>query len=127
MQADLVFGKEKALKDLEDNILFGPGLTYYEIEYSTGSKHTIPPHNFLLEYGLGFGMSGLILSMIAIFGPVFITVVQRIREIDYRYPCSFTFYFSHWSQLFFPTVILESTSDDSNLLYFIDTYLYYSC
>lgn len=66
-----------ALKDVRSNPVFGPGYRQYEIRYS-GSQDAVPvvvpPHNFILENALAYGVVGLILWLSLLAVPTFIAI-----------------------------------------------------
>lgn len=70
-----------AFNDIKQAPLIGPGLKDYQIEYSTGSTHIIPPHNFILEYTLGFGLIGLLLFLLSVFYPIYSVLKHLFKDV----------------------------------------------
>lgn len=70
-----------SIADIKTAPIFGPGLKEYQIEYSSGSSHIIFPHNFILEYTLGFGIVGLLLFLISILYPLYHLVAKLAHNL----------------------------------------------
>lgn len=70
-----------SIKDIKTAPIFGPGLKEYQIEYTTGSSHIVFPHNFILEYTLGFGLIGLLLFLISVLYPLYHLIKKLMPNI----------------------------------------------
>lgn len=65
----IVWGK--ALQDIKSNWVFGPGGRQYQVSYSASSTPiVVPPHNFVLEISLAYGVAGLALWLLVLAFPV---------------------------------------------------------
>ena len=69
---------ESALADVKKNVMFGVGLRQYQ---SQDGSITIPPHNFILEYILSFGVLGFLLWSILILSPLIMNLKKMKSKL----------------------------------------------
>lgn len=75
------FAWKSAWEDIKKNPLFGIGLKQYEYLYPTSTVSiSIPPHNFLLEYTLAFGIIGFLLWTVVILYPLAFSIKRKFRS-----------------------------------------------
>jgi len=62
----------EAINDIRSSPLFGPGYRQYQVNYSTTDTRpvVVPPHNFVLELALAYGLIGLLMWLSLMTAPL---------------------------------------------------------
>ena len=65
-----------AIKDILSSPLTGVGLKQYNFQFSNGTTLPLQPHNFVIEYLLGFGLIGFVLWLVMMAAPEFLMLLK---------------------------------------------------
>ena len=88
------FAWKSAWQDIKKNPIWGSGLKQYIYRYpSSVESIEIPPHNFILEYVLAFGIIGFLLWAVLILYPIACSFKQKITR-TIKSPVAFMMLFS---------------------------------
>ncbi len=73
---------QEASADLRTNLLFGPGFRQYKITYEFVNQREVvmPPHNFILEYSLAYGLIGLSIWLLLMTQPLLVHLPALFRR-----------------------------------------------